>query len=385
MLAKININTIQREDSALNIPKKMRYLFIVVLAVQMLAENAFAGSLHVEILLQEMTLREKVGQLFCVRPEAVLGSATAVQDGDVEKLQTYPVGGFILFSGNIQSAGQVENLMQNLRASMKIAPCYAVDEEGGSVARIANGSVYDVPDVGSMAKIGRTGDPANARAAAETIGSYLRRIGFHLDFAPVADVNTGASVIGNRAFGKEPQAAAQMVAAAVSGFHDAGVACTLKHFPGHGAASGDTHTGSVSVKKSWEEMLACEIIPFRAGIEAGADAVMAAHILTPNATDDQLPASLSGQMLTRLRNELGFGGLIITDSLSMGAITNHYSAGEAALAAIHAGVDVLLMPESLSQAFDAVLAAAETGTLSTERLDESVRRILNFKVKYGLI
>ena len=167
--------------------------------------------------------------------------------------------------------------------------------------------------------------------------------------------------------------------------HEAGMLCTVKHFPGHGDTGQDSHYGTATSYKTWEEMKAMEMLPFEAGIAAGADVVMTAHITTPNATTDGLPASLSYTMITeRLRGELGFQGVIVTDALEMNAIKNHFTPAESAVAALQAGVDVLLMPSNLRAAFDGVVQAVEDGTLSEERLNESVRRILTLKQKAGL-
>ena len=167
--------------------------------------------------------------------------------------------------------------------------------------------------------------------------------------------------------------------------HEAGMLCTVKHFPGHGDTGQDSHYGTATSYKTWEEMKAMEMLPFEAGIAAGADVVMTAHITTPNATTDGLPASLSYTMITeRLRGELGFQGVIVTDALEMNAIKNHFTPAESAVAALRAGVDVLLMPSDLRAAFDGVVQAVEDGTLSEERLNESVRRILTLKQKAGL-
>lgn len=367
----------------------MKRIIAFLLVCACLLSCALAEADDIEAILRSMSLREKIGQLFCVRPEAIMVSGSKVLgEKSREILAEYPVGGFAIFANNISSASQMQQLMEDISSVTKVPPYFAVDEEGGSVARIANSSAFpNVPDVGSMGKIGGTGDPEKARAASETIGSYLKELGFHLDFAPIADVrtNSGNAVIGNRAFSSDPEAASGMVAAAVQGFHEAGMACTLKHFPGHGHTEGDTHYGSAATNKTWEEMLECELLPFQAGIAAGADAVMLAHILTPNASADALPASLSPEMVARLRNDLGFDGLIITDSLSMAAITKNYSSDEAAMAALYAGADVLLMPRDLKTAFDMMVWAAEESILPISRIDESVRRILRFKKDCGLI
>ncbi len=347
-----------------------------------------------EPLLDQLTLRQKVGQLFFVRPDALdpTQDPRQIEDPDApgvialtpsmeETLAQYPVGGVVLFGKNITDPAQLTAFSAALRSAGEVPLLLAVDEEGGAVTRLAVNAAFGLPIYESAAAVGAQG-PAAVTEMCATIGGYLAEYGIGLDFAPVADVNTNPRnpIIGTRAFSSDPQAAAEGVAAAVEGFHRAGVACTLKHYPGHGDTAADSHDGAVSTGKSWEALWTCELLPFRAGIAAGADAVMAGHIQPPNATDDGLPASLSPTMLTqRLREELGFEGVIVTDSLAMGAITEHYTAGEAALLALEAGADILLMPEDLPQAYDAVLEAVETGQIPEDRLDESVGRILRLK------
>lgn len=353
-----------------------------------------------EALLDQMTLRQKVGQLFVVRPDALDPAQTLdqMEDADApgvtaltrpmeEMLARYPVGGIVLFGKNLTGPAQLTDFSSVLRSAAEVPLLLAVDEEGGAVARLAGNAAFDLPTYESAAAVGAQGTEAVTEMSA-TIGNYLAGFGIGLDFAPVADVNTNPRnpVIGTRAFSRDPRQAARAVTAAVEGFHRAGVACTLKHYPGHGDTAADSHDGAVSTAKSWAELKECELLPFRAGIEAGADAVMAGHINTPNATDDGLPASLSSTMLTdRLRGEMGFQGVIVTDSLSMGAITDRFTPGEVSVLALEAGADLLLMPADLAQAYDAVLEAVETGRITEERLDESVARILQLKTRCGLL
>ena len=352
---------------------------------------AGAASDEVEAALASMTLREKVGQLFAVRPEALdfeqRSGGMKLTCSMREHLRSYPVGGIVLFATNISSQSQMTALIRDFQRSAGNSLLVAVDEEGGPVARLANSSAFDLPKFPSASAIGTTGDPEQARTMGRTIGGYLKHYGFNLDLAPVADVNSNPlnPVIGRRAFSSDPDVTAGMVRAAVQGFHEAGMLCTLKHFPGHGDTLEDSHAGTATSTKTWEEMKAVELLPFEAGIAAGADVVMAAHITTPNATEDGLPASLSYTILTeRLRGELGFTGVICTDGLGMKAITDHYSPAEAAIAALDAGADLLLLPADLQEAFDGVVAAVESGRISEERLDESVRRILTLKEKADL-
>ena len=363
---------------------------LALLAGMLPAAGAADGG--VEARLASMTLREKVGQLFLVRPEVLdfekTSDGSVLTDSMRENLKQYPVGGIVLFRQNMVDEKQMKKLIRDYQKASGTPMLIALDEEGGSVARLANNRAFDVPKkYASAAAVGATGDPEQAREMGKTIGRYMKRYGFNLDFAPVADVNTNPDnpVIGKRAFSSDPETAAQMVSAAVQGFHESGMLCTLKHFPGHGDTSEDSHYGAAATAKTWGEMKEAELLPFEAGIAAGADVVMTAHIMTPNATADGLPASLSYTMLTeRLRGELGFTGVICTDGLGMKAITDHYTPAEASVAALKAGADILLLPADIRNAFDGVVNAVETGEISEERLDESVRRILLLKEKTGL-
>ena len=353
----------------------------------------------VQQLLEEMTLEQKVGQLFLVRPDSLDLSQTQDQINDAkadgvteltdamrQTLAEYPVGGVVIFGKNLESPQQITQFLDDLQQASDTPLFTAIDEEGGLVARLANNAAFDLPQYESAAAVGTYGNPEDARAMGRTIGGYLKEYGFNLDFAPVADVNTNPDnpVIGTRAFSSEPQTAADLVGGACAGFADAGIACTLKHFPGHGDTAEDSHNGLAVTYKTHDELAACEWIPYSANDLTGC-AVMVGHIAAPNVTGDLTPASLSGTMITGyLRGELGFTGLVITDSMAMHGVTDAYSSGDAAIAAIEAGVDIILMPEVLSEAFDAVAAAVENGTISEARLNESVYRVLQYKQLYGI-
>ena len=201
-----------------------------------------------------------------------------------------------------------------------------------------------------------------------------------MNFAPVADINTNPEniVIGNRAFGAKPDLVSKMVSAYLDGLHSQGIAGTIKHFPGHGDTKNDPHSESVEIYKTWDELLKAELIPFKNNF-GKTDSVMTAHITLKNVNGD-LPATLSKEIITgKLRNELGYDGIIITDALMMGAIKDNYSSGEAAVLAIEAGNDILLMPYDYVEAFEALVEAVESGRISEERLDESVSKILKLK------
>ncbi|MDY6386611.1 MAG: glycoside hydrolase family 3 protein [Fibrobacter sp.] len=360
------------------------------------APDSSASSETSVLNIKKMSLREKVGQMFFVRPEALDTTIhwTEYQDLPDYKLQQvnktmrdvskdYPVGGMILYAHNIVDEAQLGEFIAEIR-TLNGSPLLAIDEEGGRIARIANNENFDVPKYESMAAIAESGDPSEAYKAAFTIGSYVKEYGFDIDYAPVADVNTNPEniVIGARAFSDDPETAAEFVVSYLNGLDSAGVIGTLKHFPGHGDVKTDTHSGYAETNKTWEEMLKCEMIPFKAGIEAGAQMIMTAHIAAPKVTGDDLPATLSSVILQdKLRGELGFKGIIVTDAMDMGAITTQFGNAEAAIKSIQAGVDVVLCSKDFTQVFDAVVNAVEKGDIKETRIDESVKRILELKAK----
>ena len=351
-----------------------------------------------EELLSSMTLRQKVGQLFIVRPDALdlslsqaaiddpqAPGATELTETMRQTLQNYPVGGFIHFQKNIVSPEQITAFNQALRESMSIAPFLSVDEEGGPVARIGGSPSFPVERFQNAASVGAQGLEA-AQAMGSTIGSYLAQYGFNMDFAPVADVNTNPMnpVIGSRAFSSDPVEAATCARAAADGLRMNGIVPVFKHFPGHGDTAEDSHDEIAVSRKTPEQLIECEWIPFRQADDR--ECVMVGHIAVPELTGDMTPASMSGILVSGcLRDELGFQGLVVTDSLSMGAVTRSFSSGEAAFRAFNAGCDLLLMPASLTDAFDTMVSAVEEGVLSEEALDQSVLRILRAKLDYHIL
>ena len=351
---------------------------------------------EVEAQLQKMTLREKVGQMFYIRIESLDPSIEWTKYDDLANLKNqeitmkmrktneqYPVGGIILYAWNIEDETQLASIISQVR-SLKGNPLLCIDEEGGRVSRIANNPNFNVKKYESMAAIGATGDPKNAYECGNTIGTYLKYYGFDIDFAPVADVNTNPDniIIGPRAFSDDPAVAAPMVTNYLQGLKDAGITGCVKHFPGHGDTSDDTHTGYVQSLKTWEEMKDCEMVTFRAGIQWGCQLIMTAHIAVPNVTGSTIPSTMASVVLQdKLRGELGYQNIIITDGMEMGAITKHYTSGEAAVGSIKAGVDIVLGPRDFTEAFDAVMAAVNDGSISEERINQSVRRILKLKIQ----
>ena len=348
------------------------------------AEQAAPRS-KAETLLEGMSLREKVFQLFVVFPEQLTGKAPVTAAGDAVRqgLERYPVGGVIFDRDSMKSKAQVRALLDDMQSMSRIPLLMTCDEEGGRVNRLMG--AVGTPYVGAMLSY-RDGGAETAKANALKIAGGLTSCGFNMDLAPVADVwsNPDNKVIGNRAYSTDFQEAAELIPAAVAGFHEGGVACTLKHFPGHGNTYEDSHNGLAKVYRTREQLENGELKPFRVGIAAGADAVMVGHLVAGEI--DAEPATMSRVIVTDiLRGELGFAGVVMTDSLQMDAISKNYTPGEAALGALEAGIDILLCPDDLGWAAEAVLYAVETGRLTEARIDESVLRVLNLKEAYGLL
>ena len=341
----------------------------------------------------DLTLEEKVGQLFIVRPDALdltlpqetiddakADGVTELTDAMRGTLQKYPVGGVCQFGKNIESPAQIKAFNAFLQEASDIPLFITVDEEVGAVARLANNDAFDLPQYTSAAAIAEFG-AGNVNFIGSTIGGYLHMYGFNMDFAPVADVNTNPDnpIIGTRAFSSDPAAAAECAVAMAKGLAGEGILPTFKHFPGHGDTAEDSHTGLAYSCRTVDELAACELLPFEAAAETGPHAVMVGHIVVPELTGDT-PATLSAAAIALVPD--AENTLIVTDSLAMGAITDSYTPGEAAVLALQAGCDVLLMPDGLADAYDAVLAAVQNGAISEDRLDLSVNKILRMKAQF---
>lgn len=365
--------------------------------VQAAAEVSGAGpeaeaawqEMKIDRVLDSMTLEEKVNQLFMITPEALTGVGTVIQagDGTREALEEHPVGGLIYFAQNLKDPDQTRTMLENTQeyASARSGfPIFlSVDEEGGQVARVGSNPAFGVPEIGNMSEVGAGGDTQEAYETGSTIGAYLKDLGFNMDAAPDADVltNPANEVVKYRSFGSDPELVSRMAAAELKGLNDQGIIGMYKHFPGHGGTTADSHEGYVYVEENLEELKSGALVPFQDGADNGLRVIMVSHIACPEVTGDNTPATLSRQLVTDLlREDMGFDGLVITDALNMGAITEQYSSGEAAVAALNAGVDMLLMPADFQAAYDGVMAALENGELTEERIDESVRRILEIKL-----
>lgn len=335
-------------------------------------------------IIDSMTLEEKVAQLFIVTPESITGVDTATMAGDGTKaaIEKYPVGGMIYFAKNIVDKDQLVDMLTKTASYSKYPMFLAVDEEGGDVARVANSKI-EVQKTDTPEAIGATGDPNNAYVAGSVIASYLKELGFNLDMAPVADVKSVEnSYVGTRAFGSDFNTVAGFVSAEVSGLQENGVSACLKHFPGLGSTTADTHEGMVASERSSQDFRDNEFLTFKAGIEAGTDFVMVSHMSLPTITGDNTPCCLTASVVTDLlRNELGYNGVVITDAMNMGAISEYYASDEAAVMALRAGCDIILMPENFEEAYNGVLTAISEGKIAEERVNDAVKRILSVKYK----
>lgn len=337
--------------------------------------------------LAAMTAEEKVGQL-------LIGGFEGTEIGDqaTRLVQEYQVGGLILYGRNIAGAGQLVTLTNGLKAlnGDGIPLFLSIDQEGGGVDRMPP----EVRRTPGAYCVGQTGSVPAAQSYGDVLAAECAAFGLNLDFAPVLDVwsNPGNTVIGQRAFSADARTVAGLGPAAARRMMDQGIIPAVKHFPGHGDTAVDSHVGLPVVDKSPEELEETELIPFRAAIQsAGTDgqvpAVMVAHILLTQ-LDPERPASLSPAVVTGLlREELGFAGAVLTDDLTMGAVTQSYGLGEAAVLAVEAGCDILLVchgQDSVPAVRTALLEAVASGRITAERLDESVYRILRLKTEYAL-
>lgn len=334
-----------------------------------------------------LSLEQRVCQLFVVRPEDIVDVGTVVAAGEAtrEALRRRPVGGICYFGRNLEDPDQVRRMLANVESfseeAVGLPILRAVDEEGGTVARVASNPAFGVANVGDMRSVGAGGDADAAGAAAETVAAYLADLGFNLDFAPVADVAPAGSVMGRRSFGDDPDLVASMVAAQVRGFASRGVGCCAKHFPGIGYASGDSEVEPISLDGTVDDLAARELVPFAAAVAAGVPMVMVGHLSCAGVTGTDEPASLSSAVVgDLLRGRLGFSGVAITDSLGMGAVTATRSPAEAAVAALEAGQDLILMPADFESALQGVLDAVSSGRIGEGRIEESLRRVVALKL-----
>lgn len=325
--------------------------------------------------MEEMTIEEKIGQMMIIQY-----ARDTVDDTLLQRIQNVKPSGFLLVSQNITTFDKTKAFIQTLQENSEIPMIISIDQEGGVVRRFSDLTDIAPTKIPDMLSVGKKNDPQLAYDIGKVIAEELRTMGINLDFAPVMDVlpQNGESFIGTRSFGSDAEVVSEMAIALAKGLEDNGVLSTYKHFPGHGDTTTDSHRNLPVMNKTREELLSNELIPFQAAIENGADIIMVGHIALPNVAGDDTPASLSKEIITDLlKTEMGYEGLVITDSLRMQALTNEYSYEEIYIKAIEAGVDLLLLPHDCEAAVEIIRE-----NFSQERIDQSVAKILRLKYTY---
>ncbi len=335
-----------------------------------------------------MSRREKICQLFVATPEAVSGRAivTAADEAFLEAYARTPVGGLVYYAQNLITREQTARLIADVnegarKSGLAATPFHCVDEEGGDVARVAyrlGATAY--PDARTL---GLSPDAEKAYEIGRTMAEELLALGFSVNFAPVADVSGGDDVfIGSRSFGTSPEMVAALASAEARGMQDHGLISVMKHFPGHGSVTGNVHLRRASDARSSDAFRQSDFIPFKAGVDLQIGMIMMSDMVMRSVSE--VPACLSREVVALLREELGYDGVIITDALRMDAVTESYSSAEAALLAIEAGCDMILLPNDLDSAISALEKAVESGRLSESRVEESLARILRLKLTYRI-
>lgn len=343
----------------------------------------------IEQMLDEMTLEDKIAQLFIVDTYNMTETyqVTEMSNSISAFMERYPVSGIIHFSDNIETQEQISGFNLALQQASEYPLFIAVDEEGGIVSRLGKANV-GVDSLASANTLAKNYSAKEVTEMAAVLGRQMKELGFNYDFAPVFDANTNPNnpVIGNRAFGSEVDTVSTYATAFYQGLEASGVISSAKHFPGHGDTGTDSHLGIASIDHDLSRLINVELVPFVKAIDEGIPTIMVGHITAPKVTGTNDPASLSSMMLTDLlRQDLGFEGVIISDSFRMQAITDYYGQGDVGRLFIQAGGDIILLPENFEAAYEGLVDAVEQGMITEKRIDESVVRILKLKIEYGLI
>lgn len=333
--------------------------------------------------LDKLTLEEKIGQMLMFGIDGY-----EISDNTKKLIDKHKVGGFIIMGDNVQSSTQLRKLLNSLKLenSKNSVPLFlSVDEEGGRVSRMPK----EFRNFPTNKAIGKINNKEFSYNVGSTIAEQISAFGFNMDFAPVLDINSNPKnpVIGNRSFGSNAEIVSDLGVETMKGIQSRNVIPVIKHFPGHGDTSVDSHKGLPSVNNDLNRLESLEFIPFSKAIEEGSDVVMIAHILLKK-VDGKNPSSMSKTIITDiLRNKLKFEGVVITDDMTMGAIIKNYKIGEAAVKSVKAGSDIVLVCHGYNnemEVFNSLKSAVEDGDISQERIDESVYRILKLKQKYNL-
>ncbi|TKC14315.1 beta-N-acetylhexosaminidase [Robertmurraya kyonggiensis] len=350
----------------------------------------------IENAIEHMSMEEKVGQMLMPDFRNWNGQNVTVMNDEIAQLvKNYHLGGVILFRENTVTADQTTRLVSAYQeAAEKYGLIISIDQEGGIVTRLQTGT--DFP--GNMA-LGATRSEELAEKVGKAIGEELNALGINMNFGPVLDVNNNPDnpVIGVRSFSEDPELVSNLGNAYIKGLHETGTAATAKHFPGHGDTATDSHVGLPSVPHDLERLKEVELYPFQQAMNEGIDAIMTAHVTFPKIDDTKaiskkdgtevaVPGTLSQKILTGLvREEMGFNGVIVTDAMNMGAIAEHFGPVDAAIRAVKAGADILLMPVGIEAVANGLYDAVNSGDISEDRLEQSVERVLTLKLNRGIV
>lgn len=356
------------------------FLFILVLLVgcgstktNVTKEKKISIEDKVKQKMEKMTLEQKIAQML-----VVYYTNDTVDDSLKETLKKYNLGGFILMKDNITTFDKTKKFVDDLQKNSDIPMIISIDQEGGKVQRLELLEDIKPTYIPSMYELGETNDKELAYQVGKVTAEELRTIGVNVVYAPVLDIysNKDNEVIGTRSFGTTPEQVSDMAISYAKGLEENGVIATYKHFPGHGDTSVDSHYSLPVITKSYDDLKKFELIPFKKAIENDAKIIMIGHL---NITSiDNEPSSLSKKIITDvLYKDLGYKGLVITDALNMGAITNNYTDEEIYTKTINAGVDLLLMPNGSKKAIEYIKK-----NISEERINKSVEKILKFKYTY---
>lgn len=337
----------------------------------------------IEEQIKAMSIEEKIGQMVTVGIEGY-----TLDDNSRKLIEEYNVGGIILFGKNVDSSNQLLSLINSLKeanSKNRIPLFISVDEEGGRVSRMPK----EIKKLPTSKRIGQMNNKELSYKIGTILAEELNMFGFNMDFAPVLDINSNPKnpVIGDRAYGAELEIVRDLGIETMKGIQSGGIISVIKHFPGHGDTSVDSHIGLPTIEHDIERLNSLELVPFKDAIKNGADTIMVAHILLSK-IDPDYPSSLSKTIITDiLREQLGFNGVVISDDMTMGAIVENYEIGNAAIKAINAGSDIVLVAHGLDNSLaviNSIKEAVANGIISEERLNESVYRILSLKQRYNI-
>lgn len=330
----------------------------------------------VEVIIDGMTLEEKVAQVFYISL------------AEYKQLDQPPVGGVIYFTEDMTTAQEIRQETSQLQNDAKIPMFIGIDEEGGIVSRISGDGGVGGTLVPTPWKLSQIGDLEDVYTINSLIGREINALGFNMNFAPVGDVRTNIynPIIGKRAYNEDAHRVAEYVTTAIEAYRDTSIIPVVKHFPGHGDTIGDSHLDSVEVEHDLDRLMSVEMLPFIAAVEADSEMIMVGHIKVPKVTEEDLPASLSEELIQGILVEsLGYEGLIISDALNMKGITKHHSVDQVVALGIEAGMDMFLMPDDYQEAYDHLLQMALESEAVLLQIEASVYKIIELKMAKGIL